>query len=129
MPKNEDEWKQKLTPTQFKILREGGTEAAFTGKLLHEDRDGTFVCAACGNPLFSSATKFDSGSGWPSFDEALPGAVTFVQDNSHGMMRTEVRCARCHSHLGHLFDDGPTSTGKRFCMNSESLEFGEGEKK
>ena len=128
MPNSEAQWKEKLTPEQYKALRQKGTEAPFTGKLLHEERDGMFKCAACGNPLFSSNAKFDSGSGWPSFDQALPGAVKEVPDTSHGMTRTEVVCAQCGSHLGHLFDDGPTVTGARYCTNSVCLEFGEGEK-
>lgn len=128
MPNNEQEWKEKLTPEQYKVLREKGTEAPFTGKLLHEDRDGMFKCAACGNPLFASNAKFDSGTGWPSFDQALPGAIKEIPDTSLGMTRTEVVCAQCGSHLGHLFDDGPTTTGQRYCLNSVCLEFGEGEK-
>ncbi|MDB5225148.1 MAG: msrB [Candidatus Adlerbacteria bacterium] len=128
MPNSEAEWKKKLTPEQYKVLREKGTEAPFTGALLHEERDGMFKCAACGNPLFPSNAKFDSGTGWPSFDQALPGAVKEIADKSAGMARTEVVCAQCGSHLGHLFDDGPTVTGQRYCMNSVCLEFGEGEK-
>ncbi len=128
MPNSEQEWKEKLTPEQYKVLREKGTEAPFTGKLLHEERDGMFKCAACGNPLFASNAKFDSGTGWPSFDQALPGATKEIKDESHGMTRTEVVCAQCGSHLGHLFDDGPTVTGQRYCLNSVSLDFGEGEK-
>jgi len=128
MPNSEQEWKEKLTPEQYKVLREKGTEAPFTGKLLHEERDGMFKCAACGNPLFASNAKFDSGTGWPSFDQALPGATKEVKDESHGMARTEVVCAQCGSHLGHLFDDGPTVTGQRYCLNSVCLDFGEGEK-
>lgn len=122
-PKSDTEWRQKLTPEQYHVLREKGTEAPFSGKLLHESRDGTFNCAACGNPLFSSDAKFDSGTGWPSFQEALPGSVEYVYDGTHGMRRTEVVCARCRSHLGHVFDDGPGASGKRFCMNSVCLDF------
>lgn len=122
-PQSEDDFKQKLTPEQYAVLREKGTEAPFTGKLLNEKRHGMFACAACGNQLFESSKKFDSGTGWPSFDQALPGAVEFVEDSSHGMHRTEVICAKCKSHLGHVFNDGPTSTGKRHCINSVCLEF------
>ncbi len=128
MPHTEEEFKKKLTPEQYAVLRQKGTEAPFTGKLLHEHRDGMYKCAACGNPLFASDAKFESGTGWPSFDQALPGAVKFIDDTSHGMTRTEVVCAQCGSHLGHMFDDGPTASGKRYCLNSVCLEFGEGEK-
>lgn len=128
MPKNEEEWKNRLTPQQYAVLRKKGTEAPFTGALLKEARDGMYKCVACGNPLFASDAKFDSGTGWPSFDEALPGATKQVEDNSHGMRRTEVVCAQCGGHLGHLFNDGPTESGKRYCLNSVCLEFGEGEK-
>lgn len=114
-----------LTPEQYKILREKGTEAPFTGKYVHEKEDGTYVCAACGNPLFSSNAKFDSGTGWPSFDQALPGAIEMHRDDSGGMKRTEIICARCDSHLGHVFDDGPTKTGKRYCINSVCLDLEE----
>jgi peptide-methionine (R)-S-oxide reductase len=127
MPNTEKQWRDALTPEQYKILREKGTEAPFTGKLLQEKRQGVYRCAACGNPLFASDAKFDSGTGWPSFDDALPGAVKFIEDRSHGMTRTEVVCAQCGGHLGHLFDDGPTKTGKRYCTNSVCLEFGPGE--
>jgi peptide-methionine (R)-S-oxide reductase len=118
----DDTFKNKLTPDQYRILREKGTEAPFSGKYVHETTDGTYACVACGNPLFSSKAKFDSGTGWPSFDEALPGAVTFAQDSKLGMNRTEVLCANCGSHLGHVFDDGPTKTGKRYCLNSVCLD-------
>lgn len=122
MPKTDEEWKKVLTPEQYEVMRGGGTEAPFTGKYVHEKEDGMYTCAACGNPLFSSDTKFDSGTGWPSFDEALPGAVEHRQDTTHGMVRTEVVCAKCGSHLGHLFEDGPTDTGKRYCLNSVCLD-------
>ena len=120
--KNEEDFKKKLTPKQYKVLREKGTEAPFSGKLIHPDKDGFYKCAACGNPLFKATAKFDSGTGWPSFDEALPGAVKNIDDASHGMNRTETVCAVCDSHLGHIFDDGPTQTGKRYCMNSVCFE-------
>lgn len=125
MPGNPEEWRAKLTPEQYRVLREKGTEAPFSGALLKEKREGTFNCAACRNSLFSSETKFDSGTGWPSFEEALPGAIEYVEDVSHGMRRTEVVCARCKSHLGHVFNDGPLPSGKRFCMNSICLGFEE----
>ncbi|MDE2213247.1 MAG: peptide-methionine (R)-S-oxide reductase MsrB [Patescibacteria group bacterium] len=124
LPESEEEWRKRLTPEQYAILRGKGTEVPFSGALLKEKRNGMYVCAACGNPLFSSDTKFDSGTGWPSFDESLPNAVRFVPDTAHGMRRTEVLCGRCGSHLGHLFDDGPKeTTGKRYCMNSVCLAF------
>lgn len=122
MPNNEEEWKKRLTPEQYDILRKKGTEAPGSGKYLYEKTSGTYNCAACGNPLFSSDAKFDSGTGWPSFDTALPGAVKEEVDDSMGMRRTEILCARCGSHLGHVFDDGPTETGKRYCMNSVCLD-------
>ncbi len=128
MPKDEQEWKQKLTPEQFAVLRQKGTEAPFTGQLLHEERSGMYRCAACGQALFTSDTKFDSGSGWPSFDKAIPGSTKLIEDTGHGMRRTEVLCSNCGSHLGHLFTDGPTTTGNRFCMNGISLEFSEADK-
>lgn len=128
MPNTDAQWRDKLTPEQYDVLRNKGTEAPFTSGLLKEHRDGIYHCAACGNPLFGSDTKFDSGSGWPSFDDALPGAVKFVDDTSHDMHRTEVVCAQCGSHLGHMFDDGPTKSGKRHCINGVCLEFEEGAK-
>jgi peptide-methionine (R)-S-oxide reductase len=125
MPENEDEWQKVLSPEQYAILREKGTEAPFTGEYVHEKADGTYACVACGNPLFSSDAKFDSGTGWPSFDTALPGAVETHVDSSHGMSRTEITCGKCGSHLGHIFDDGPTPTGKRYCINSVCLDLEE----
>lgn len=122
---SEEELKKRLSPDEYRVLRESGTEAPFSGDLLHADDDGTFSCKVCGNKLFSSNAKFDSGTGWPSFDEALPGAVELTEDDSHGMRRTEVACAKCGSHLGHVFDDGPTKTGKRYCINSVCLDLEE----
>lgn len=122
MPKSEEGWKEKLTEEEYRVLREKGTEAPFSGALLNEKASGMYKCKACGAPLFDSSTKFDSGTGWPSFDEALPNAVKLLTDDSHGMSRTEVVCAKCGSHLGHIFDDGPTSTGKRYCLNSVCLD-------
>lgn len=125
MQLSEDEWKQKLTPQQYHLLREKGTEAPFTGKLLNEHGSGDFACAACGAVIFKSDTKFDSGSGWPSFyDPANTEAVKLVEDTTMGANRTEVTCANCGSHLGHVFDDAyDQPTGKRFCVNSEALDF------
>ena len=121
----DEEFKNKLTPEEYRVLRERGTEMPGSGKYLHEKKDGTYACMACGNPLFSSDTKFDSGTGWPSFDSALPGAVNEKEDNNLGMRRVEIACANCGSHLGHVFPDGPTETGKRYCMNSVCLDLKE----
>jgi peptide-methionine (R)-S-oxide reductase len=118
------EWRARLTPEQYRILRQGGTEAPWTGALLDKKGPGRFRCAGCGQPLFDSDSKFDSGSGWPSFTRpAEDGAVSEERDVSHGMVRTEVRCARCEGHLGHVFPDGPGPEGLRYCINSASLEF------
>jgi peptide-methionine (R)-S-oxide reductase len=121
--KSDAQWREDLTPAQYDILRRKGTEPAFSGAYVHTKDDGMYRCAGCGAPLFSSDTKFDSGTGWPSFTEAaLAEAVELHEDRSHGMVRTEVTCARCGGHLGHVFPDGPGPDGQRFCINSSSLE-------
>lgn len=122
--KTEEQWKQELTPEQYHIMREQGTETPFTGKYYKEHATGVYRCAACGNELFSSDAKFDSGTGWPSFTEPMNlENVELIPDNSHGMHRTEVRCKQCGGHLGHVFDDGPVDTGgKRYCINSVCLD-------
>lgn len=122
---NEEDIKQKLTEEEYKVLREGATERPFTGELLHEERDGSFSCKVCSQTLFSSDAKFDSGTGWPSFDKAVEGGVIEKEDISLGMRRVEVLCSRCGSHLGHVFPDGPTKTGMRYCINSVCLGFEE----
>ena len=127
--KSEGEWRACLTPDQFRVMREKGTERAFTGKYWNTKAKGTYHCAACGEALFASETKFDSGTGWPSFWAPVsPDAVATETDYAHGMIRTEALCARCGAHLGHVFEDGPRPTGMRYCMNSISLALEEDEK-
>ena len=127
--KTDDEWKRDLTPEQYRVLSEHGTERAGTSPLNQEKREGVFYCAGCGEPLFDSNTKYESGSGWPSFYQPKPGAVGTTVDNSHFMTRTEVHCAKCGGHLGHVFPDGPRPTGERYCMNGVALDFQPGEQK
>ena len=124
LPATDEEWRQKLSPEAYAVLRQAGTERAFTGAYTDTEDSGLYRCGACGNPLFESDTKYHSGCGWPSFTETIsPDVVELIEDRSHGMMRTEVRCARCGSHLGHVFDDGPRDRGgQRYCMNSVALE-------
>lgn len=122
MDMSKEELKRRLTEEEYAVTQEKATEAPFTGMYVHEKAKGKYACKVCGAQLFASDAKFDSGTGWPSFDSALPGATRSVVDESHGMVRTEVVCANCGAHLGHVFDDGPVTTGKRFCINSCSLD-------
>ena len=122
---SDEEWRARLAPDQYEVLRRAGTEPAWSGKYLHVDGEGVFRCAGCDLPLFSTDAKFDSGSGWPSFDRAIAaGTVEERPDHSHGMLRTEIVCSGCGGHLGHVFSDGPTETGLRYCVNSLAIEFG-----
>jgi len=124
MPKTDAEWKKVLTQEQYDVLRNKATERPFTGEYYKHFEKGVYVCAACGNPLFTSDAKFDSACGWPSFDQAIEKSVIYKEDHTHGMSRTEVMCANCGGHLGHVFDDGPEeTTGNRFCTNSVSIKF------
>ncbi|HEX6969273.1 MAG TPA: peptide-methionine (R)-S-oxide reductase MsrB [Micromonosporaceae bacterium] len=122
LPSTEDEWRARLSPEEFRVMRQSGTEAPFTGAYVHTTTPGAYHCKGCGTQLFSSDAKFESDCGWPSFDEALPGAVRLLEDRSHGMVRTEVRCATCDSHLGHVFEgEGYTPKDTRYCINSVAL--------
>jgi peptide-methionine (R)-S-oxide reductase len=123
--KSDEEWRKQLDPQQYSVLRKHSTERAFTSPLNEEKRTGSFICAGCGEPLFDSATKFESGTGWPSFWQPLPGGVGTTTDRSFFMTRTEVHCAKCGGHLGHVFPDGPAPTGERYCMNGAALKFDE----
>jgi len=121
--KTDAEWKKELSSDEFKILREKGTELPFTGVFNDHYEAGTYICKGCGNALFTSDSKFNSNCGWPSYNAALPEAIEYIKDTSHGMLRTEIVCANCGGHQGHLFNDGPTSTGERYCVNAASIDF------
>ncbi|WP_306052865.1 peptide-methionine (R)-S-oxide reductase MsrB [Natronococcus wangiae] len=125
LPRSDDEWRDELSEEEYRILREAGTEAPFSGEYVDHKEDGSYACAGCGATLFESGTKFDSGCGWPSFYDVDDDRVETRLDTSHGMRRTEVLCANCGGHLGHVFEDGPEPTGKRYCINSAALEFDE----
>lgn len=117
----EQEWQQKLTPEAYRVLREQGTEVPFSGRYLTLDKSGDYLCAGCGQTIFRAADQFEAHCGWPSFDKAVDGAIDYREDSSHGMRRTEILCSRCHGHLGHVFNDGPTETGQRYCVNSVAM--------
>ena len=121
--KSETEWRSKLNDEEYRILRQKGTEHPFTGKYNDHFEKGVYKCKGCNTPIYRSENKFDSSCGWPSYDQALPGALLFVKDTSHGMIRTEIVCAKCGGHQGHVFNDGPTITGERYCVNSASIHF------
>ena len=121
--KSEQEWKEQLSEEQYRILRQKGTETPHTGKYNLHFEDGKYKCAGCGNVLFESEAKFNSNCGWPSFDQSVEGSIEYIKDTSFGMIRTEILCSNCGGHIGHVFDDGPTETGQRYCVNSASIEF------
>ena len=121
--KTEEEWKQDLSPEEYRVLREAGTEYPFTGKFNDHKEKGIYCCKGCGNPLYESTAKFDSGCGWPSYDKSITGAIEYRKDTSLGMHRVEILCAQCGGHQGHVFEDGPTETGQRYCVNSASIDF------
>ena len=122
-PLNPEQWRRQLSAEQYHVCWEKGTERPYSGALLHNRKSGDYLCVCCKSVLFHSDAKFDSGCGWPSFDRAIEGTVTYTEDNSHGMKRVEITCSQCGSHLGHVFPDGPTETGQRYCVNSLSLDF------